>query len=291
MLTKPEITWALVADAVPPIRKTGTRAFVGSRSSVADSTFTDAGEDAAGYGFPPPLSYVFNLTNIAEGGTPITDRNQYINQSEMAEGLVGGDLPVVIFYYPVLPTSKYLPQDVPANSSRYWTMIANPAPDMKGSREQTVWFRFVQIECAGAAMAPPCKMVGKPQYWDTYWWSRVPAGGDTAATGPAQAANSSGFYATLLENRRWWGAELASEGMMELELPSLKTSTNGTWLLTQARHNIVLSMVTKHDTWGPRYGVLPGYGITLQNGFEDVFTSTAMAALEIGALPYAKGTA
>ena len=40
---------------------------------------------------------------------------------------------------------------------------------------------------------------------------------------------------------------------------------------------------------GPRYGVLPGYGITMQNGFEDVFTSTAMAAVEWGAMPYAKG--
>ena len=27
----------------------------------------------------------------------------------------------------------------------------------------------------------------------------------------------------------------------------------------------------------------------MQNGFEDIFTSTAMAALEMGAMPYAKG--
>lgn len=38
-----------------------------------------------------------------------------------------------------------------------------------------------------------------------------------------------------------------------------------------------------------RYGVLPGYGITMQDGFEDVFTANAMAALEIGAMPYARG--
>ena len=30
------------------------------------------------------------LTNIAQGGTPIKNRNEYINQSGMAEGLVGG---------------------------------------------------------------------------------------------------------------------------------------------------------------------------------------------------------
>ena len=77
---------------------------------------------------------MFNLTNIAEGGTPITRHDQYINQSAMAEGLVGGDLPVVIFYYPVLPKKKNDCQaaNVSADRSRYWTMIANPNPDMQG---------------------------------------------------------------------------------------------------------------------------------------------------------------
>lgn len=51
-----EITWRLVESAVPPIRHSGgggdsgigVRTFVGSRSAVADTTFTDYGEDAAG---------------------------------------------------------------------------------------------------------------------------------------------------------------------------------------------------------------------------------------------------
>ena len=153
------VTWARVASAVPPIRRAGVRAFVGSRGSVADTTFNDAGEDAAGYGFPPALSYVFNLTNIAEGGTPIEDAAKYLNSSLMAEGVLGGHLPIVVFYYPVLPGSPYLPKE--ATGSRYWTMIASPAPDMKGSREQTVMFRFQQIQCEGANFAPPCTMVGR----------------------------------------------------------------------------------------------------------------------------------
>ena len=308
------LSWQLVADAVPPLRTTGgARAFVGSRGSVADTTFNDQGEDSAGYGFPPPRSYVFNLTNLAEGGLPFENTNtqSYINQSGMAEGLVGGDLPVVIYYFPVLPACnaskppihapphlqappsqccKDLPTDFPAGASRYWTMVANPTPDMAGSREQGVWFRFVQIECTGPEMAPPCKQIGAAQYWDTYWWTRTPAAaGDTGITGPTAAADASGFYATLLENRRWWSAELAKEGLMEISLPSRETTTNGTWLSIQAHHNIILSMITKHDTWGPRYGVLPGYGIEMQNGFEDVFTSLGMMAVEWGALPYAKG--
>ena len=131
-------------------------------------------------------------------------------------------------------------------------------------------------------------LFGSPQYWDTYWWSRSPANGPTNTTGPATAASASGFYQTLLENRRWWADEFAAEGMHELSLPS-PTSTNGTWLLTQMRHNLIGGMVTWHDTWGPRYGVLPGYGIQMQNGFEDTFTATAMGALESGAMVYAKG--
>lgn len=71
------LTWELVASAVPVIRNTGgARAFVGSRGSSVDTTFGDSGEDAASYGFPPSLAYVFNLTNRAEGGTYIPLRPQ-----------------------------------------------------------------------------------------------------------------------------------------------------------------------------------------------------------------------
>ena len=35
--------------------------------------------------------------------------------------------------------------------------------------------------------------------------------------------------------------------------------------------------------------MLPGYGISLQDGIEDTFTASATAALEYGSFPYAKG--
>lgn len=40
---------------------------------------------------------------------------------------------------------------------RYWTMIASPVADMEGGREQSVWFRFQQLQCAGekCATTPP----------------------------------------------------------------------------------------------------------------------------------------
>ena len=48
-------------------------------------------------------------------------------------------------------------------------------------------------------------------------------------------------------------------------------------------------MITRKDTWHPRYGVEPGYGISMQDGFQDTFTTTAQVALEWGAMPWAKG--
>ena len=50
--------------------------------------------------------------------------------------------------------------------------------------------------------------------------------------------------------------------------------------------SIVRSMISRDDTWHGRYGVLPGYGISLQDGFEDTFTASATAALEYGSFPY-----
>ena len=112
-------------------------------------------------------------------------------------------------------------------------MVASGAPDMKGSREQTVWFRFQQIECADGTdytNGKACGQVGQPQYWDTFWWSRFPGTGTGAAPpAPSSAAQptAGGFYQTLLENRKWWDNELANEGMMQLTLPDVKTATNG----------------------------------------------------------------
>eukprot|EP00966_Prymnesium_polylepis_P287589 6642131-Prymnesium_polylepis.1 len=177
---------------------------------------------------------------------------------------------------------------------RYWTYVAVPVADMGGSREQSVVFRFQQLECAGADKQPPCHLVDWPLYWDSYWFSRFPGANasDTARqtlrTGPREATSAATFYAVLLENRRWWDAELAAEGMMELSLPSPR-STNGTWLAMQATHAIVRSMITRQATWEPRYGVCPGYGAAEYNGHHDVFTTTATAALEAGAMLYAKG--
>ena len=232
--------------------ESGVRTFTGSRSASVDASFSDHADDCTDNGFPRPQGYVMNLTAIAMGEPPVADFLKYVNFSAMAEGLVGGDrgYPNLIFYFPILPQNFST-----FGGSRYWSMIASPVPDMAGGREQSVWFRFQQLRCAGSNFAPPCELHGSPQYYDTYWYSFSPI--TSRWIRPEHMANASGFYSNLLSVRAYWDAELAHESMMELALPA-GGGTNGTWLVQQARFAIVRSMISRDDTWHPRYGIIPG---------------------------------
>lgn len=251
-----------------------------------DTSFDDHGGDCNWEGWPSWQSYAINMHNKAVG-----DPLQAYNGSISGDGNVGGVLPTAIFYLPM--------HDNMTSVNRYWTYFAAATPDIcptpaNGCREQEVLFRFQQLECSGPNKKPPCKMVGWPMYWNSYWFSRFPGANEsdtakqTLITGPANATSASEFYSTLLSNKQWWEAELKKEGMMSLELPSPAT-TNGTWLELQARQAIVRSMISRENTWHPRYGVKPGYGDISHDGLLEVFTATATAALEYGAMPYAKG--
>ena len=99
--------------------------------------------------------------------------------------------------------------------------------------------------------------------YDTYWYSNSPI--TKKWIRPELRANASGFYSNLLRVKAYWDTELAAEGMMELSLPE-GPATNGTWLVQQARFAFVRSMISREDTWHGRYGVMPGYGISLQDG-------------------------
>ena len=150
-----------------------------------------------------------------------------------------------------------------------------------------MWFRFQQHICDGDdfATSTGCKVLGKPQYYDTYWYSFSPI--TSRWIRPELQGNATGFWTNMLRVKRYWDSELAAEGMMSLTLPDTKGS-NGTWLVQQSVFSFVRSMISRDNTWHPRYGVIPGYGITLQDGFQDTFTSTATAALEWGSMLYAR---
>ena len=179
-------------------------------------------------------------------------------------------------------------------------MTAAPVPSAGARREQDVWFKFSQVDCEeapGTTTPSPAatgaygvgKCTAHGQYWDNYWFTRTPGEDkDGTAFGPEAAATAAGFYANLLAVHRYWNQTKRDEGMMELSLPD-SGGTNGTWLHHQATHSIIRTMINRRDTFHPTYGVSPGYGWQGQDGFQDVFTTTATMALEWGSIPYAKG--
>jgi hypothetical protein len=268
LLEKDTLSWQDVELANPPMAMGN---FVGSRESSVDTVFGLNGEDSNAYGFPSPTDYVMNLSNILEGGAPMSGVKTaapHYNTSKVADGLIGGHLPIAHYHFPVLQSSPYLPPGVNMTETRSWDMIAAAMPSTNGSRENYVWFRFQQIACPlqqHSIVSPSsssssssssllsslgCTLHGKPLYFDTYWWSNSPDG-RTNLTGPAAPSQAAGFYAALLENRQYWDSELASEGMMSFSLPS-PASTNGTWLKTQALASVIRVMLTRKDTWGQR---------------------------------------
>jgi hypothetical protein len=302
------LTWLDVERAAPPIRLPSgpkgagcntnrpVRTFVGSRTARVDATTDNSGGDSNWQGWPSWESYAINLHNQVTG-----EPTQAYNGSDSADGLVGSVLPAVVFYTSMMPNATRDNHTV-EQPGRYWTVMqvavqdqaCDPKQDQVCNPEQNVLIRFQQVACAGPNKTPPCKLHGWPMYWDSFWFSRFPgantsdANTQTLLTGPINATSSKDFYLTLLDNRRYWAKQLSAEGMMDLSLPS-PSSTNGTWLMTQAVHSIVRSMITRQNTWEPRYGVCPGFGAANFYGLQDVFTSTATAALEFGAMVYAKG--
>ena len=62
-------------------------------------------------------------------------------------------------------------------------------------------------------------------------------------------------------------------------------------VVAQAKHGIVKGMITRVDTWHPRYGVLPGYGSQSDpgNGFQDTLSCELQGSLEFSNLVYARG--
>ena len=183
-------TWKNVERALPPIRRngpgghwpswegcSGVRSFVGSRDTSTDATFSDYGEDCSHNGFPSALGQllpgysVINYTAVNGGEGAIFNWTQYVNFTAVADGLVGKTLPVLVLYFPILPDNPY--HSFPKGHGRYWSMVATPIADAGGKREQQVWFRFTQVDCAsrnahtGYGEGPTCKPTSS-QVWDTF---------------------------------------------------------------------------------------------------------------------------
>ena len=142
------------------------------------------------------------------------------NMTGELERLWGEYLPIISFYYPRL-------------AGGFIEFTAVPKPDMEGSMEQDAFFRLQMTADNGTVL--------KAQFYDNYAYTagafqspkQVPASGE-----PKDSVVANDFYATLLEQRRWWAAELTNEGIMGVTLPADK-GTDGVRLHHMARHSII----------------------------------------------------
>ena len=169
----------------------------------------------------------------------------------------------------------------------YIEMTVVPVAEMDGNMEQAGWFRFQKTAANGTVLVQ--------KFYDTFAYTagafqsptQVPASGE-----PAGSATAQSFYAAVLEQQSWWGAELAREGVMGMSLPDDPGpyGSDGPTLKDMALHSIVRDMITRRQTFFPQYGVLPGsYGQPMANGFPETFWGTMTMALELGLEEYSQG--
>ena len=90
------------------------------------------------------------------------------------------------------------------------------------------------------------------------------------------------FYSGLLNFALYWNRTFAEEAGMELELPR-----HGIDVGSFARHSVVRMMITRRDTYHPRYGAPPLYYASCCDGFQDVYVADMGVALEWGLLQWA----
>ena len=98
---------------------------------------------------------------------------------------------------------------------------------------------------------------------------------------PAGSRVASLFYDTLLDQHEYWERTFTEEGMMKLQLPH-RNDTDGQMLVHQSKHSIARSMISRHNTWFPTYGVMH-YGESAYNGAEWTIVGDLVMALNYGA--------
>ena len=155
-----------------------------------------------------------------------------------------------------------------------WQMAAVP---VAAGYDQRVAFRFLSVDGAGTVRA---------RYYDTFAYVPSVCGDDDTDAGCMAAGP---FYAALLDLHLSWERTWREERRMSLVLPAA-APTDGDLLVRQAVRCLVLDMTTRVGGIWPRYGTAPGYeesGVG-SNGFQEIFTSSMMGALEWGLFGYAR---
>lgn len=216
-----------VAACLPPIVRMFTYTFVGTQDSFDKVGFAYGGRSPA---FDPAIL--------------VPEIRRIRAEEKVADGLVGGWLPVVRFVYP--------------EESGSWTEMLAFAPmrmvdDNRWS--QPVWYRVARVENNRLAWI---------QYFDTF----VPFPPRTTQP-PAR------FYKDLLTMKAGWEKHL--EGGMRISLPDAR-------LADMARHSLVRAMITRIGVEPKYGVVDRNYGGTEHDGFPDTFNTDTGTLCDWGLL-------
>ena len=239
-----DVSYDEIFNALPPILSgwgakpnfgyAGQHTFTGSREASVDLVFDHKGDCGQWTGFPRPATVI----------------SEALDTSNMYEGLLGGELPILVWVFPVkLPgqdSSTVNSTDTPglltaaqvAQGCR-WEMTVAPVADVEHNHEQPAFFRFARL-CGK-------ELSGTPLYFDTNIYTpdyRLPAGE---------------FYRAVLGQRIYWSDTWKAEGVLSLSLPNAG-GTDGPVLRDQMMHSLLRDMITRVDTFFPRYGICGGAG-------------------------------
>ena len=277
------------------------------------AAFDSLGSDVNSMGYPEMNPWP---DKYGRNGAVFKDRT---NRTDQREGLWGSHLPIVTMFHSFLAGSECVqcsvarspcpgepghtfcstdpaPRQCEAPPCHYgnnsgsgwieWTAV--PVADMEGSRYQDVFFRITKVDSNGTIV--------DARYFDTYALrgfegTDLPAEINDGALvqgmgSPAGSEIAADFYAEVLKQRKYWEATLSKEGMMSFSLPG----DDGLLLRDQAVHVVVRDMISRHDFFWPKYGILPGYyGEPGNDGCPLTIYYSLVGALEMGAFEYAKG--
>jgi len=220
-------TYAGVAACFPPIAHMFTYSFVGTRDSFDKVAFAYGGRSAT---FDPAV-FVPRIRAVRE-------------RRDVADGLVGGWLPVVRFVYP--------------EATGTWTELLAYAPlrMVNGNRHaQPVWYRVVRVE-------------DHRLRWANYFDSYMPY--------PPRVSQPAGpFYTDLLATKAEW--ESAFAGGMTIAVPDPR-------IRDMAKHSLVRAMITRMGVEPKYGVVDRNYGGSEHDGFPDTFNTDTGTLCDWGLL-------
>jgi len=229
LLAKPGgFTLADVTAAIPPIRNVnGPWTWTASRESAVDVALGPGGDDRSSMGLPTPA--VIQFTPLFNE-TPIAGMTERGRTKSVWDGLVGGHLPVLAFYFPDdVASDQQAPASADGDGShgKYWEMQVAPVPHGAGN-EAPVHIRYQRVEDGKVTIV---------RYFNNF-------AQNCESTSINTSEPAAQFFSNLLNQHHYW-SDVFAEGA-QLQLPQ-RNDTDGAMLVDQMRHTRIRDMITRNQ--------------------------------------------